>query len=87
MMMMMKVISLPYIFQVLYILCFNRPRYQVSFYRTIGPLVNSSEHHLSGNTLIKRISFHKGVFVVPEYSNTILGINSHMKGTYTGEKF
>ena len=34
-----KVISLPYIFQVLYILCFTRPRYQVSVYRTIGPLV------------------------------------------------
>ena len=35
----MKVISLPYIFQVLYVLCFIRPRYQVSVYRTIGPLV------------------------------------------------
>ena len=35
-----KVISLPYIFQGLYVLCFTRPRYQVSVYRTIGPLVN-----------------------------------------------
>ena len=34
-----KVTSLPYIFQVLYVLCFTRPRYQVSVYRTIGPLV------------------------------------------------
>ena len=34
-----KVISLPYIFQVLYLLCFARPRYQVSVYRTNGPLV------------------------------------------------
>ena len=34
-----KVISLPYIFQVLYVLCFTRSRYQVSVYRTIGPLV------------------------------------------------
>ena len=34
-----KVISLPYIFQVLYVLCFTRPRYQVSVYRTNGPLV------------------------------------------------
>ena len=34
-----KVILLPYIFQVLYVLCFTRPRYQVSVYRTIGPLV------------------------------------------------
>ena len=33
---MVKVISLPYIFQVL---CFSRPRYQVNVYRTIGPLV------------------------------------------------
>ena len=31
---------LPYIFQVLYVLCFTRPRYQVSVYRTIGPLVS-----------------------------------------------
>ena len=34
-----KVTSLPYIFQVLYVLCFTRPRYQVSVNRTIGPLV------------------------------------------------
>ena len=34
-----KVISLPYVFQVLYVLCFIRLRYQVSVYRTIGPLV------------------------------------------------
>ena len=37
-----KVIFLPFIFQFLYVLCFTRPRYQVSFYRTIGPLVFSS---------------------------------------------
>ena len=34
-----KVISLPCIFQVLYVLCFTRPGYQVSVYRTIGSLV------------------------------------------------
>ena len=34
-----QVISLPFIFQVLYVLCFTRPRYQVSVYRTIGSLV------------------------------------------------
>ena len=34
-----KVISLPYIFQVLYVLCFTWTRYQVSVYRTVGPLV------------------------------------------------
>ena len=33
------VISLPYIFQVLYVLCFTRAQYQVSVYRTIGLLV------------------------------------------------
>ena len=26
-------------FQILYVLCFTRPRYQVSVYRTIGPRV------------------------------------------------
>ena len=36
-----KVISLVYIFQVLYVLCFTRSRYQVSVYRTNGPLVCS----------------------------------------------
>ena len=35
-----NVISLPYIFHVLYVLCFTRPRYQWSVYRTIGPLVS-----------------------------------------------
>ena len=40
---MVKVISLPYIFQVLYVMCFTRPRYKVSVYRTIGPLVSSPE--------------------------------------------
>ena len=39
-----KAISLPYIFQVMYVLCFTRPRYQVSVYRTIGPLVHSWDH-------------------------------------------
>ena len=27
-------------FKVLYVLCFSRPRYQLSVHRTIGPLVN-----------------------------------------------
>ena len=36
-----KVISLPYIFKVLYVLCFTRSRYRVSVYRTNGPLVIS----------------------------------------------
>ena len=32
-------LSIQYIFQVLYLFCFNRPRHQMSVYRTIGPLV------------------------------------------------
>ena len=44
-----KVISLPYIIQVLYVLCFTRPRNQVSVYRTIGPLVNWYFFILAGN--------------------------------------
>ena len=39
-----KVISLPYIFQVLYVLCFTRPRYQRSVYRTIGSLVKTCDY-------------------------------------------
>ena len=41
-----KVISLLYIFQVLYVLCFTRPRNQVSVYRTIGPLVSRFDTYL-----------------------------------------
>ena len=52
-----KVISLPYI---LYALCFTRPRYQVSVYRTIGPLQDhwSSDYYYvrwkSGVTFVRR---------------------------------
>ena len=48
-------------FQVLYILCFTRPRYQVSIYRTIGHLVScvgaatsSRGHNLVFSALKKR---------------------------------
>ena len=40
-------------FQVLYVLCFSRPRYQVSVYRTICPLVilsNAKEHDAHGKS-------------------------------------
>ena len=47
-----KVISSPYIFQVLYVLCFTRPRYQVSVYRTIGPLVFVLINILQLNSLL-----------------------------------
>ena len=46
-----KVISLPYFFQVLYVLCSTRPRYQVSVYRTIGPLVYN-HHDVKGGDLV-----------------------------------
>ena len=53
-----KVISLPYIFQVLYVLCFIRSRYQVSVYRTIGPLVLIT---FTGNLDIFLISDYRNV--------------------------
>ena len=39
--------SLSYISQVLYVLCFTRPRYQVSVYTTIDPLVEKNLSTLS----------------------------------------
>ena len=41
-----KVISLPYISQLLYVLCFTRPRYKVSVYRTSGPLIYMKNLHV-----------------------------------------
>ena len=35
----------------------------------------------------KRTSFHKGVFLGPEYFNNILGTNSHIKGTCIAANF
>ena len=58
-----KVISLQYIFQVLYVLCFTRPRYQVSVYRIIGPLVyfidtsfeyNKTSGYVERSTIVKQ---------------------------------
>ena len=56
-----KVISLPYIFKVLYVLCFTEPRYQVSVYRTIGPLVlnlDLQKTRIFLKTHTKRLMFH-----------------------------
>ena len=64
-----KVISLPYIFQVLYVLCFARSRYQVSVYRTNGPLVFHCTYEVlslmiltnlctSIRKVIKKLTFH-----------------------------
>ena len=39
-------VSSQYIFQALYVLCLSRPRYQVSVYRTIGPLVRYTFNNL-----------------------------------------
>ena len=35
----------------------------------------------------ERTSFHKGVFLGPEYFNNILGTNSHIKGTCIATNF
>ena len=61
-----KVISLPYISQVLYAVCFTRPRYQVSVYRIIGHLVfigmmftlKEIQFHLNGHMLYLSFGFH-----------------------------
>ena len=47
-----KVISLPNIFLVLYVLCFTRPRYQVSVYRNIGPLVILPRNTLNATCMV-----------------------------------
>ena len=39
-------------FQVLYLLYFTRPRYQVSVYRTTGPLVYPTFYILAGNDVM-----------------------------------
>ena len=81
-----KVISLPYIFQVLYVLCFTRPRYQVSVYRTIGPLVplficlSRPLENLSAVSLDACDNFS---FVVVSFSMPqTRGSCGHIKGTY-----
>ena len=55
---------LPYIFQVLYVLCFTRPRYQVSVYRTIGPLVISMYLKVYIQNLVKngQVASEKSMF-------------------------
>ena len=52
-------------FQVLYVLCFTRPRYQVSVYRTTGPLVTICGHggYLGHGTSILSSDVR---FLVPE---------------------
>ena len=64
-----KVISLPYVFQVLYVLCFTEPRYQVSVYRTIGPLV-----HFSIRNIIERLRLKRYNFVQVTLRTTIVSL-------------
>ena len=68
---MVKVISLPYIFQVLYVLCFTRSRYQVSVYRTNGPLVSFCMYEFYVGFLVTRSVFIL-IIPVPSYEQTCL---------------
>ena len=51
----------------LYVLCFTRPRYQVSVYRTIGPLVIGSTKRVSPHSSIVQIIFYFRSFEIMEY--------------------
>ena len=64
-----KVISIPYVFQVLYVLCFSRPIYQVSVYRTIGPLVFIMPHE---NTDITYYCLKFGAFIMAAFDAMII---------------
>ena len=54
-------------FQVLYVLCFTRPRYQVRVYRTTGPLVlsffSSAEPKAYGELIVYQSSRRLSVCV------------------------
>ena len=69
-----------YIFQVSYVLCFTRPRYQVRVYRTIGPLVFASYdifHQIvkCNLDLFVKVVTITGIFVM--YSNKIMITFNH----------
>ena len=55
-------------FQVLYVLCFTRPRYQVSVYRTTGPL--APDRIVFSDFML---TWKKNIFI---YKNVILSENS-----------
>ena len=83
-----KVISLPYIFQVLYVLCFTRPRYQVSVYRTIGHLVFSwhKENSLSNHLLVvAKYYIYKTKFTSRQLS--MAGFKQLLERKFEGEKY
>ena len=59
-----RIISLPYIFQILYVLCFTWTRYQVSVYRTIGPLVPFLLLTTSSKKSLKIVSVYANYWTV-----------------------
>ena len=78
---------LPYIFLVFYVLCFTRPRYQLSVYRTIGPLViiYLCDSNLRLVAIIPCISKSFRPLILPQmtskpFSTAVKhGINAHAK--------
>ena len=53
------------------------------FFKYINTAVEGWTHCLTK----QRTSFHKGVFLGPEYLNNILGTNGHIKGTCIAANF
>ena len=74
-----KVISLPYIFKVLYVLCFTRPRYQVSVYKTIGTLVilGLTSIQKTGPDIIPYIFFEFQICIARFFVNSIKRVIRH----------
>ena len=54
--------------------------------RYLDDFLNINNPYFEG-MVNQRTSFHKGVFVGPEYFNNILGTNSHIKGTCIAANF
>ena len=87
-----KVISLPYILQVLYVLCFIRPTYQVSIYRTIGPLVSLLKHISNLNALHlwynfqpkkERVVFFLFFFFILSYMCVLFKLSCNLQASKT----
>ena len=65
-------------FQVLYVLCFTRSRYQVSAYRTIGPLV--SKVNVKKSTGVDNISAKILKACAPSFSHAVSSQTYHLLG-------
>ena len=75
-------------FKVLYVLCFSRPRYQVSVHRTIGPLVSfcfydielNSQENLNDGICIEQLQFYLLLFADDAvlFSETREGLQNHL---------